>query len=127
MKSSGSIRHRRFCRAWFVSGSAILIAIGTSVQAANAPDNEPQKSDQQNVAAGKSTGAAPGADSGQAAATDQRLQKIEDQLRALLDEVEKLRKAKAGEPFAQASPAITLDSKWTQALTWRSIGPAGMG
>ena len=94
---------------------------------AQAPaDKESSKTEDKNVAT-KSAGNAPAAESAQAASRDQRLQKIEEQLRALLEEVEKLRKISGSDPVAQTSPAITLDSKWTQALTWRSIGPAGMG
>jgi photosystem II stability/assembly factor-like uncharacterized protein len=126
MKTICVAAHSRDVRSTWLIGLAFLTCIPLVSRAQAPADKEPQKGEQQNSAA-KSAGDAPSADSAQAASRDQRLQKIEEQLRVLLDEVEKLRKAKTGDASAQASPSITLDSKWTQALTWRSIGPAGMG
>ncbi len=126
MKTNCIAAHSRVVRSYWLIGIAFLTCIPLVSRAQAPADKELQKGEQQNPAA-KSAGNAPSADSAQAASRDQRLQKIEDQLRALLDEVEKLRKATSGDASAQASPSITLDSKWTQALTWRSIGPAGMG
>ena len=116
----------RFIRSFWVFGIAVLTCLPLVAFAQAPADKESAKTDDKNAAA-KSAGNAPAADSAQADSRDRRLQKIEEQLRALLDEVEKLRKGSGGEPAAQASPAVTLDSKWTQALNWRSIGPAGMG
>ena len=116
----------RFIRSFLVFGIAVLTCLPLVAFAQAPADKESAKTDDKNAAA-KSAGNAPAADSAQADSRDQRLQKIEEQLRALLDEVEKLRKARGGEPATQPSPAVTLDSKWTQALNWRLIGPAGMG
>jgi S1-C subfamily serine protease/photosystem II stability/assembly factor-like uncharacterized protein len=56
----------------------------------------------------------------------QRLQEIEKQLRELLKSVEELRAASATVAAPATQPSVALDSKWLQALTWRSIGPANM-
>src|SRR5688572_8858697 len=75
-------------------------------------------------------------------ARDERLARIEAQLSELQKTIAELKKAPADEGSARlASAAVTptpvpqtlseagihLDSKWTSALSWRSIGPAGMG
>ncbi len=66
--------------------------------------------------------------------TDQRLSQLESQVQALSKALEDLRKIPTTAPVARSSPTtspatppFTLDSKYQQSLTWRSIGPAGMG
>jgi photosystem II stability/assembly factor-like uncharacterized protein len=62
-----------------------------------------------------------------AATREQRIEAIEKQIRELLTAIEELRKSPAASTAPTNSRAIALDSKWLQTLTWRSIGPAGMG
>jgi photosystem II stability/assembly factor-like uncharacterized protein len=63
-----------------------------------------------------------------ASARDERLQRIETELQSLLKEVQDLRKPSVAVAGGDSpGGGLALDSKWLQALTWRSIGPAGMG
>src|SRR6185436_295549 len=62
--------------------------------------------------------------------SDQRIAQLEAQVQALKSALEEMRKGPttAKSPTtAPSTPAFTLDSKYQQSLTWRSIGPAGMG
>ncbi|HEV8378703.1 MAG TPA: PDZ domain-containing protein, partial [Tepidisphaeraceae bacterium] len=65
---------------------------------------------------------------------DQRISQLEAQVQALTKALEELRKnpttapiAKSAPTTAPATPPFVLDAKYQQSLTWRSIGPAGMG
>jgi S1-C subfamily serine protease/photosystem II stability/assembly factor-like uncharacterized protein len=73
-----------------------------------------------------------------APAREERLARVEAQLAELQKTIADLRKAPGETATAVSNPAqptpaplseagITLDSKWLSALSWRSIGPAGMG
>src|SRR5207245_1204020 len=62
--------------------------------------------------------------------SDQRIAQLEAQVQTLTKALEELRKGPttAKSPTtAPSTPAFVLDFKYQQSLTWRSIGPAGMG
>jgi photosystem II stability/assembly factor-like uncharacterized protein len=104
----------------------VLLAIGGRLACADEPAEVPK----QESASKKEAEPA-------AAAREERLKRIEADLEALLKEVQELRKSgtsttgKPGSPQTAGSDSLSgglaLDSNWLQALTWRSIGPAGMG
>ncbi|MBM4000143.1 MAG: PDZ domain-containing protein [Planctomycetes bacterium] len=64
---------------------------------------------------------------------ERRLGEIEKTLRALLDEVQAMRKpaestgAAEGGASGTTAGAILLSENWTRAIQWRPIGPANMG
>ena len=64
------------------------------------------------------------------APADQRIAQLEAQVQALKTALEEIRKGPttARSPTtAPTTPPFVLDSKYQQSLTWRSVGPAGMG
>src|SRR5436190_23898128 len=71
----------------------------------------------------------------QPSANDARLEQLEAQLRNLAKKVNELQNAGAktqtpadsSAPKSTTAPATSFEPKWLQSLTWRSIGPAGMG
>jgi S1-C subfamily serine protease/photosystem II stability/assembly factor-like uncharacterized protein len=72
-----------------------------------------------------------GASSGvaqQAPPRDERLDRIEAQLRELQSAIQELKKDRASPArTAESEAGLAIDPKWMAAMPWRSIGPAGMG
>jgi S1-C subfamily serine protease/photosystem II stability/assembly factor-like uncharacterized protein len=130
--------HQR-CRYALLATLAILLAS----TGARAQEVEQGQAPPPPAPAAKPAGAAATRPTTRPASTDtqeQRLARLEAQMRDLVQSVNDLRKmsqppstaypvARASSPTTAPAPAspLTLDAKWQQALTWRSIGPAGMG
>ncbi len=115
--NNGGWRRLFHRRVWLVG---LLLALPSMARGQAASDKNNDKKEPDKAAAT----AHPQQD--QAADKAKRIEQIEAQLRDLLGEVEKLKQASTNSATQTAS-AAPLDAKWTQALAWRSIGPAGMG
>jgi hypothetical protein len=119
--------HCRFFLRWFI---AVLIALAGTASSLRAQDAEKK----QEPAAKKAD------ESDAAKGREERLQEVERQLQELTKVIKELKRGDSTNATAarssSSSPApsgakatneIALDAKWLGALTWRSIGPAGMG
>ncbi len=63
----------------------------------------------------------------QPASREQQIKEFERQLEEMKKKLEELKGSSTPAAAAQAATALSLAPGWTQALRWRSIGPANMG
>jgi len=126
-------RGRRSLASFSFLGFCVLAGIGGAVLGAQSADPAPKDSSDSSASQSQ-------------ADRERRLEQIESQLRDLLKSVDEMRKTDSAAvasssvpgsgravstetrvPSATPSGGIVLDPKWIKAMSWRSIGPAGMG